>query len=94
MVGADFKNEDSEEIRLRCLWESPGNLTNVEYQARWFGDVNDPNPKVQANFTGLEIPELLFQPRVFRGKVNETIGYAFHKNVSTSVRLLIFIGKT
>ena len=86
-VGADIKHEDSEEIRLRCFWESPGNLTNVEYQARWFGDVNDPNPKVQANFTGLETPEFLFQPRIFRGKLNDKIGYAFHKNVSTRVLL-------
>ena len=85
-VGADIKHEDTEEIRLRCFWESPGNLTNVEYQARWFGDVNDKNPKVQANFTGLETPEFLFQPRIFGGQLNDKIGYAFHKNVYCTVR--------
>ena len=82
-VGADAKHEESEDVRLRCFWESPGNLTNVEYEARWFGDSKDIQPKIQRSFTGLETPEFLFQPRLYKQKLNETIGYEFHKNVST-----------
>ena len=84
-VVADFKHENSDYVRLRCSWEGPGNLTNVEYQARWFGDIEDVNPKLQAYFTGLDTPELLFEHKLSQG-LPKTTGYEFNKNVYCAVR--------
>lgn len=56
-------------------------MSNIEYEARWFGDTSDPEPKIQRNFTGLEIPEFLFQPAIMNRVLNKKIGYEFHKNV-------------
>ena len=80
-VGADFKQEDSEDVRLKCFWKSPGNLTNVEYEVRWFGDDKDPQPTIQSSFSGLEVAEFLFEPKIFNGKENKNSGYEFHKQV-------------
>ncbi|XP_028406132.1 von Willebrand factor D and EGF domain-containing protein-like isoform X2 [Dendronephthya gigantea] len=82
VVGAGIKHEDTQEVRLKCFWESPGNLSNIEYEARWFGDISHPEPKIQRNFTGSEVPEFLFQPKI----TNDKNGYEFHKNVYCSVR--------
>ncbi len=80
-VGADVKHDTSEDVTLKCFWISPGNLTNVEYQARWYGDAKDLQPTIEADFTGLQFAEFLFQPKILNGVVNK-IGYEFHKNVS------------
>ena len=80
-VVADVKHEDSEDVRLKCYWESPGNLTNIEYEARWFADDKDSQPKIERSFTGLELAEFLFEPRVFKGVINQNPSYEFHKNV-------------
>lgn len=53
-------------------------MSNVEYEARWFGDTSDLEPKIQGNFTGQTNSEFLFQ----RATVNNKNGYEFHKNVS------------
>ena len=76
-VGADVKHDTSEDITLRCFWKSRGNLTNIEYQAQWYGDAKDLLPKIEGNFTALQIPEFLFQPKTLN-----PIGYEFHKLVS------------
>jgi hypothetical protein len=70
---------ETEYVRLRCFWESPGNLTYVEFQARWYGDTKDSHHKIQRNFTGLqEHAEFLFES----SERNSMTGYKFHKNVS------------
>ena len=77
----DAKQEDSEDVRLKCFWSSPGNLTNVEYEARWFGDNTDFQPTIESNFTGLDDEEFLFEPKVYKGVENPKPGYEFHKYV-------------
>ena len=89
-VVADFKHEDSENVRLNCYWESPGNLTNVEYEARWFADDKDEQPKIQKSFTGLQVAEFLFEPKIFNGQINTNPGYDFHKHVC----IKLFLGFT
>jgi hypothetical protein len=80
-VGADFKHDTSEDVTLRCFWERRGNLSNIEYEAQWYGDAKDLLPKIEAKFTGLQSPEFLFQPEILNGTRNN-IGYKFHKLVS------------
>ena len=83
-VGADVKQEDSENVRLKCFWNSPGNLTNVVYQVRWFADDKDPEITTEKNFTGLEPAEFLLGPEVVNGKKSENPHYKFHKHVGQS----------
>ena len=83
-VGADVKQEDSEDVRLKCFWKSPGNLTNVVYEVRWFADDKDPKPTTEKNFTGLEPAEFLLKPEVFNGEFNKNPHYEFHKHVGRS----------
>lgn len=93
-VVAGVKHEDSEDVRLKCYWESPGNLTNVEYEARWFADDEDAQPKIEKSFTGLELAEFLFEPKVFKGEVNKNPGYEFHKNVCSYVAINMHIQRS
>ena len=75
-VLAEIKEENSENVRLKCSWNSTGNLKNVEYQVQWFGDLNETLPKIQKNFNGLD--EFLFHPFHLDAKR----GYKFNKHVS------------
>ena len=82
-----MKHEDSEDVRLICYWESSANLTNIEFEARWFADDKDAQPKIERSFTGLELAEFLFEPRVFKGKTNPNPSYEFHKNVCINMHI-------
>ena len=79
---ASIKVESSIYVRLKCFWNSPGNLTYVEYEARWFNDEKDLKPKIERRFSGTDKLEFLFQSFNWEGKENRTIGYEFRKNVS------------
>ena len=84
-------DEDTAEVRLKCVWEYDGNSSFVEFDVRWIGDEFNRNRQINKTFNGNDEREYLYEYQFAFG-LYDNRNYEFNKevcmNLNNNLRLL------
>ena len=94
-ISASVLDEDTEYVRLKCVWAYDGNASLVEFHVRWIGNESDPKRQINKKFNGTDKKEYLYEHE-YAGKglfdPPDHHDYAFNNEVCTILynNLLIY----